>query len=66
MRYECRYNWRGDTVLGFHHPLVPGAKFVSQETGEAHLVLAVHKAREKWEHVGDFPPDEIVLTRLVG
>jgi hypothetical protein len=41
MDYRYRYNWQGDTQLGFNSPLVVGMKFADLKTGQVYQILSI-------------------------
>jgi hypothetical protein len=65
MEYKYRYNWQGDTQLGFDSPLVVGVKFADLKTGQVYLVQSISIANPL-ERVGLNPPENVVRTSDVG
>ena len=61
MDYKYRYNWQGDTQLGFNSPLVVGMKFADLKTGQVYQILSIGGAGPA-ERVGLNPPEGLVRT----
>lgn len=65
MEYKYRYNWQGDTQLGFNSPLVVGMKFADLKTGQVYQVQSIGVAGPG-ESVGLNPPENAVRTTDAG
>jgi hypothetical protein len=65
MEYKYRYNWQGDTQLGFNSPLVVGMKFADLKTGQVYQVQSIGVAGPA-ERVGLNPPENAVRTTDAG